>query len=262
MDRSASLSTTDLLVSDRPGRLSQRKITSRPTNGYSFNTIARIEDRPYCDGFVEHGGKEPVVLPTVCIMVNEGFHRASDHGEPIQGANLIRVQILGGSPLTINEPVQVAVAESVEIYGAAGILDGASLKITDGYLVAPEVVDRYETMRRLAEAAEATGAGAVVLIVSRRLNELAHEYMRTAAQGPIPAEVGGCRQPTPRQRLSEREEQVLRQISRGLTHRQVAIHLGISRHTVDTYVKRIRSKLGVGNKAELTRAAMLDDIDR
>jgi DNA-binding NarL/FixJ family response regulator len=57
--------------------------------------------------------------------------------------------------------------------------------------------------------------------------------------------------------LSEREEQVLRQISRGLTHGQIATRLGISPHTVDTYVKRIRAKLGVGNKAELTRAALL-----
>jgi DNA-binding NarL/FixJ family response regulator len=57
--------------------------------------------------------------------------------------------------------------------------------------------------------------------------------------------------------LSEREEQVLRQIARGLTHGQIATRLGISPHTVDTYVKRIRAKLGVGNKAELTRAALL-----
>jgi DNA-binding NarL/FixJ family response regulator len=57
--------------------------------------------------------------------------------------------------------------------------------------------------------------------------------------------------------LSEREEQVLSQISRGLTHGQIATRLGISPHTVDTYVKRIRAKLGVGNKAELTRAALL-----
>ena len=60
--------------------------------------------------------------------------------------------------------------------------------------------------------------------------------------------------------LSEREEQVLRQISRGLTHGQIASRLGISPHTVDTYVKRIRSKLGVGNKAELTRAAVLGNF--
>jgi DNA-binding NarL/FixJ family response regulator len=57
--------------------------------------------------------------------------------------------------------------------------------------------------------------------------------------------------------LSEREEQVLRQIAHGLTHAQIATRLGISPHTVDTYVKRIRAKLGVGNKAELTRAALI-----
>jgi len=62
---------------------------------------------------------------------------------------------------------------------------------------------------------------------------------------------------SPNHQLSRREEQVLRQISRGLTHMQIATRLGISPHTVDTYVKRIRAKLGVGNKAELTRAALL-----
>ncbi|OZV77384.1 hypothetical protein CA850_23300 [Micromonospora echinospora] len=62
---------------------------------------------------------------------------------------------------------------------------------------------------------------------------------------------------TAAQQLSNREQQVLRQISRGLTHGQIATRLGISPHTVDTYVKRIRVKLGLGNKAELTRAALL-----
>jgi DNA-binding NarL/FixJ family response regulator len=60
--------------------------------------------------------------------------------------------------------------------------------------------------------------------------------------------------------LSQREAQVLRQIARGLTHGQIATRLGISPHTVDTYVKRIRAKLGVGNKAELTRAALLGKL--
>jgi DNA-binding CsgD family transcriptional regulator len=32
--------------------------------------------------------------------------------------------------------------------------------------------------------------------------------------------------------------------------------MGVSRTTVDTYVERIRAKLHVGNKAELTRAAL------
>ncbi|MFG2986625.1 response regulator transcription factor [Streptomyces sp. NPDC048258] len=56
--------------------------------------------------------------------------------------------------------------------------------------------------------------------------------------------------------LSAREHQVLRMLVQGLTHDQTARRLGISCHTVDTYVKRARGKLGVGNKAELVRAAM------
>jgi DNA-binding NarL/FixJ family response regulator len=60
--------------------------------------------------------------------------------------------------------------------------------------------------------------------------------------------------------LSPRERQVLSQIAHGRTHSQVARALGISRHTVDTYVKRVRSKIDVGNKAELTRAAILGNL--
>jgi DNA-binding NarL/FixJ family response regulator len=71
------------------------------------------------------------------------------------------------------------------------------------------------------------------------------------------ASLAGGEAPAPVRSLSAREEQVLGQISRGLTHGQIASRLGISQHTVDTYVKRIRSKLGLGNKAELTRAALV-----
>jgi DNA-binding NarL/FixJ family response regulator len=62
--------------------------------------------------------------------------------------------------------------------------------------------------------------------------------------------------------LSARESQVLTHIAHGLTHSQIATRLGISPHTVDTYVKRIRTKLGIGNKAELTRFALLRDTAR
>lgn len=68
-----------------------------------------------------------------------------------------------------------------------------------------------------------------------------------------PAEASAARENDP---LSERELQVLRLLADGLTHAQAARRLGISPHTVDTYVKRARGKLGLGNKAELVRAAM------
>ncbi|WP_196452907.1 response regulator transcription factor [Planomonospora sp. ID82291] len=113
---------------------------------------------------------------------------------------------------------------------------------TDSYLHAGAlgVIGKQETAERVVSAVRAVASGSRVLPGEREARlMLGH---------------GG---EEPRHHLSEREEQVLRQISRGLTHGQIATRLGISPHTVDTYVKRIRTKLGVGNKAELTRAALL-----
>ncbi|MEU4822772.1 MULTISPECIES: response regulator transcription factor [Actinomadura] len=85
------------------------------------------------------------------------------------------------------------------------------------------------------------------------------DAVRTAAAGRmvIPNEVSSFLEtPAATDQLSLREQQVLDCIANGYTHGQIARHLGISRHTVDTYVKRIRGKLNLGNKAELTRAAV------
>ncbi|MBV9452163.1 MAG: response regulator transcription factor [Streptosporangiaceae bacterium] len=56
--------------------------------------------------------------------------------------------------------------------------------------------------------------------------------------------------------LTTREEQALSYIARGLTHAQTASRMGISETTVNTHIERIRRKLGLGNKAELTRMAI------
>lgn len=56
--------------------------------------------------------------------------------------------------------------------------------------------------------------------------------------------------------LAPRECETLGWLAHGLTHRQIAGHMGLTEATVSTYVKRIRSKLSVGNKADLTRVAI------
>jgi DNA-binding NarL/FixJ family response regulator len=56
--------------------------------------------------------------------------------------------------------------------------------------------------------------------------------------------------------LSRREREVLSYIARGFTHQQTATRMGVSKPTVDTYVVRVRAKLGLGNKAELALAAL------
>jgi DNA-binding NarL/FixJ family response regulator len=63
--------------------------------------------------------------------------------------------------------------------------------------------------------------------------------------------------------LAPRECETLGWLAVGLTHRQIAGRMGLTEATVSTYVKRIRGKLNVGNKADLTRVAielgLLDD---
>jgi DNA-binding NarL/FixJ family response regulator len=56
--------------------------------------------------------------------------------------------------------------------------------------------------------------------------------------------------------LAPREVETLRWIALGFTHAQVATRMGLSHATVNTYAKRIRAKLNVSNKAELTRMAI------
>jgi DNA-binding NarL/FixJ family response regulator len=56
--------------------------------------------------------------------------------------------------------------------------------------------------------------------------------------------------------LAPREIETLRWIAMGYTHSQIARRMGLSQATVNTYAKRIRAKLNVSNKADLTRMAI------
>ncbi|MFD4415110.1 response regulator transcription factor [Streptomyces sp. NPDC058466] len=56
--------------------------------------------------------------------------------------------------------------------------------------------------------------------------------------------------------LAPRERETLRHIAAGCTYLQTARHMGLSRHTVDAYLRRIRAKLNINTTAELTRLAI------
>jgi two-component system invasion response regulator UvrY len=56
--------------------------------------------------------------------------------------------------------------------------------------------------------------------------------------------------------LANREIETLQWVANGLTHGQISRRMGLTESTVSTYVKRIRTKLNAGNKAELTRRAI------
>jgi DNA-binding NarL/FixJ family response regulator len=56
--------------------------------------------------------------------------------------------------------------------------------------------------------------------------------------------------------LSPREEEVLRLLAQGLSHKEVAERLGISEKTVATYRERGMEKLGLQSRSELLRYAV------
>ena len=88
--------------------------------------------------------------------------------------------------------------------------------------------------------------------ISPRLSPLLHSELR-APEIPAPAA------------LAPRETETLGWLAVGLTHREIAVRMGLTEATVSTYVKRIRNKLNARNKAELTRVAIelgLLDLER
>jgi DNA-binding NarL/FixJ family response regulator len=61
---------------------------------------------------------------------------------------------------------------------------------------------------------------------------------------------------SPFERLSRREREVVQLIVAGSSSSDIALHLSLSRKTVDTYRGRIMVKLGVANRSALIRRAL------
>ena len=68
---------------------------------------------------------------------------------------------------------------------------------------------------------------------------------------PAPAAVGAA----PAEALSEREGEILRLVADGLSNREIAEQLFLSRYTVESHVKRIYRKLAVSSRTGAVSAA-------
>jgi DNA-binding NarL/FixJ family response regulator len=198
---------------------------------------------------------------------------------------VIRIDILVSSPIFLVGLVDTLTKAGIKILAARTSPDEEPSWLADAVLIDIDSLSPPDDLAHITEAARSTAvlvldndevpdagrylqAGASGVITKRasagRIVEAVHAVIR-GVTAPVDTAIetpDGERPPAADRgdsaccRLSGREVQVLRQISRGLTHGQIATRLGISPHTVDTYVKRIRAKLGVGNKAELTRVAL------
>jgi DNA-binding NarL/FixJ family response regulator len=200
----------------------------------------------------------------------------------IGGAHVIRTDLLVSSPIFLVGLVQTLTDAGIKVVAVRTSPDEEPSWLADALLIDVDALSPPGDLTQLTAAAKCSAvlvldsetttgtaaylqAGASGVISKRESGEQIVRAVRAVTSGSYfcPDDCEGVCQPVVERNddgghhLSEREEQVLRQISQGLTHGQIATRLGISPHTVDTYVKRIRSKLGVGNKAELTRAALL-----
>lgn len=203
----------------------------------------------------------------------------------IAGARVIRTDLVVSSPIFLVGLVHTLTNAGIKIVAVRTSPDEEPNWLADAVLIDVDALSPPDALCQIATAAKSTAvlvldnrpdagesylqAGASGVICKRESVERLVEAIRAVTSGycvssgaaDVPAAVKRP-EPAAAHHLSEREEQVLRQISCGLTHSQIATRLGISPHTVDTYVKRIRAKLGAGNKAELTRAALLGGMIR
>jgi len=99
-----------------------------------------------------------------------------------------------------------------------------------------------------AAARERLGSDAFEAAWSKGRSMTADEAVALALGRSAPARVEHAQRPGG---LTGREVQIVLDIARGLTNRQIAERLGISERTVDAHVQNIRNKLGMEKRAQI-----------
>lgn len=182
---------------------------------------------------------------TDLLSDNPAMHVAAVAEDPVEldrEAMRFDVLVFGPSPVA-----EKAIGEAVDPLTAHGrVLLLADFP--DGQGMAEVLrAGAYGVVSRLADDEELLFAIAAVarggLYLSPQLASSALRELRRSAALPSPA-------------LAPREAEALRWLATGLTHGQVARRMALSEATVSTYVKRIKNKFNLGNKADLTRKAI------
>lgn len=204
--------------------------------------VAVVDDHP-----IARRGVEQVLTESGRIGVVAACASAADLDQALaDGSRQPDVVVLDlyhdGDEPCIDAVARLAVDMKVLVMSASGAPADVTAAIRAG---ASGYVTKQSEPGVFVAAVETVAAGGFAL--SPRLADILHaELARPLAAGPAPVTA----------QLSAREQQALELIASGFTHAQVAARMGVRKATVDTYIERVRAKLQVGNKAELTRAAL------
>jgi len=190
---------------------------------------------------------------------------------------LVRVAIAGGEPARADATVAAVArlaARNPAVPSIAGAAEHArGVRRGDLAALRAAVEHLRSSPRRLARAAALADAGTAEHRAGDRntatelWQQALDEYMavgatRAAAQLEQQMRSSGAgrrveSRPTPRASavagLSAAELRVARLVARGMKNRQVAEELTLSRHTVDSHLRHIFTKLGVCSRVQMTR---------
>jgi non-specific serine/threonine protein kinase len=127
--------------------------------------------------------------------------------------------------------------------------------------VSPYLVEREGHVRALAAAREALGpercAAAAAAGAALSLQEAVAEALALSVLDPAGAD---SRLPSSALRLTAREREVLREMVGGLSDKEIAAAMGITRRTASNHVAAILAKLGAPSRTAATTIAIRDHL--
>lgn len=130
------------------------------------------------------------------------------------------------------------------------------------YFIDRELVEQHSELLRekrhrticLTQGEETEGHS---LNIAQSEAAIVRDLMRIRHHGH-PAEGGGAPRPRPEKRLTPRETEVLRLITRGLINKEIADRMGIGITTVISHRRNLMRKLGIRTTSALTIYAMMN----
>jgi len=116
-----------------------------------------------------------------------------------------------------------------------------------GYLLKDSPAEAMADEIRLLHAGGSPVSPMIARLILSRLRTESPHVSDAAVPARAPARSGVT--------MSPRETEVLELFTKGFTYEEIAQRMGVTRHTVQTFVRRIYAKLEVGSKIEAINAA-------